>query len=56
MPLPDEDACMVNGLCKSQLEDQCLQSPFEKVLGAESQHIIQLVLALFEQTIFVHSA
>lgn len=55
MPLADEDAGMVHGLGKAQLEDQGLQAAFQEVLGGERKHVIQLVLRLLQQSVLVHA-
>ena len=39
---------MVDGLGEPQLEDLRLQPPLQEVLEAESQHVIQLHLALIQ--------
>lgn len=54
--LPDEDPTVVYGLSHSRLEDQSLQTPLQKVLHGESQHIIELVLPFLEKSIPIHPA
>lgn len=56
VPLPDEDSGVVDGLGHARLEDEGLEAAFEKVLDGESQHIIQLVLCLVEESVTEHSS
>lgn len=53
--LPNENASVMDRLGKSSLEDQSLQSPFQKVLHSQSQHKIELVLGLIQKSVSVHT-
>lgn len=55
MALPDEYSGMVDGLGEPSLEDLGLQPPLQKVLHRQSQHVIQLVLGLVEETVPEHA-
>merc|ERR1719435_804474 len=46
--LADEDARVVDGLGQPQLEDLRLQAPLQEVLQPQTQHVIQLHLALVQ--------
>jgi hypothetical protein len=45
---------MVDGLSHTSLENKSLEAALEKVFHGESQHIIELVLALFQKPIPIH--
>ena len=55
MPLADQHASVVHGLGEAELEDQGLQAALKEVLGAHSQHVIQLALGLVQKPILVHA-
>ena len=50
MPLPDEDAGVVDGLGQTQLEDLRLEAALQEVLLTKTQHVIQLHLVLVQHT------
>ena len=54
VPLPDEHSGMVDRLGHARLEHEGLKPALEKVLHSKSQHVIELVLALVQQTVLVH--
>ena len=48
MPLPDEDAGVVDALGEPQLEDLCLEATLHEVLDTQTEHVIQLHLGLIQ--------
>jgi hypothetical protein len=54
--LPDEHTSMMDGLCHAILEDNGLKTTLKEVLNSERKNVIELVLALTEETIAVHAA
>jgi hypothetical protein len=50
VPLTDQDTGVVNGLCETQLEYLCLQSPLQKVFDFESKDVIQFHARFIEHT------
>jgi hypothetical protein len=53
--LLDEDTGMMDRLGHARLEHKSLKPSFQKVLHGQSQHVIELGLALIEKTIPVHA-
>merc|ERR1711971_1022705 len=54
--LADQDTCMMDRLGQALLEDNSLQAALQEIIGLQSQHVIELVLGLVQQTILVHAA
>lgn len=54
--LEDQNASMMNGFCKTLFKNQCLQTPFQKILWCECQDIIQFVLIFSEKSITIHAS
>ena len=50
MPLPDQDARVVDGLRETALEDLGLETTLQEVLDLERQHVIETHAALIEHT------
>ena len=50
VPLPDQDARMVDGLRETALEDLGLETTLQEVLDLEGQHVIETHAALIEHT------
>merc|ERR1719333_1727451 len=50
MPLSDQNTCMMDRLCKSQLEDLGLETTLQEILNLETENIIKLHLALVQDT------
>jgi hypothetical protein len=50
MSLTDQDTCMMDGLCKSELEDLGLEATFQKVLNLEAENVIKLHASLIENS------
>lgn len=48
VPLPDEDAGVVDGLGQPQLEHLGLEAALQEVLDLEAQHVIELHPALVQ--------
>jgi hypothetical protein len=50
VPLTDQDTGVVNGLCETQLEYLCLQSPLQKVFDFEGKDVIQFHAGFIKHT------
>lgn len=50
MTLTDQDASMMDGLGKSQLEHLRLQTTLQEVLNLQTQHVIELHAGLVQDT------
>ena len=50
MPLPDEDAGLVDTLGQPKLENLCLKSPLHEVLNPKTENVIKLHLRLIQHT------
>ena len=50
VPLPDQDARVVDGLRETALEDLGLETTLQEVLDLEGQHVIETHAALIEHT------
>ncbi len=50
MPLPDENAGVVDTLGKTALEDLSLQTTLQEILNFEGKHVIETHAALVEHT------
>merc|ERR550525_67148 len=48
--LPDEDACVVDGLGESELEHLSLQTALQEVFNLETKNVIELHLALVQDS------
>jgi hypothetical protein len=48
MPLADQDAGMMDALCKAELKDLCLETTLEEVLDLESEHVVEAHAGLVE--------
>ena len=51
VPLENQHACMVNGLCIVHLQDLCLQAALQEPLCAKAQHVVQLLLVLGQNSV-----
>merc|ERR1719474_872892 len=50
VPLPDENASMVNTLGESKLKHLSLEAPLQKVLNLQTEHVIKLHAGLIQHT------
>lgn len=54
--LADENTGMMDALCQSKLEDESLKTTLQHILWGQSQHIIQFVLVLCQESVLEHSS
>lgn len=54
--LADENTGMMDALCQSKLEDEGLETTLQHILWCQSQHIIQFVLVLGQESVLEHSS
>ena len=56
VPLPDQDAGVVDGFSEAQFEDEGLEAALEDVGGGQGEDVVELGLRLVQEAVAVHAA